>query len=210
MSIIRRVAGLAIVVLLAASLLPAQKPASKSAEELRPQCLGNPNAAVSIEVFSDHQCPACRQLYLETMRSVLADYGMPGKVCLTYYEFPLRAHKYSRDAARYSQAASRLGPMQWIQVADALYYYQPQWSESGEIEPVVAKALSEKDMSQVRQWLKDPKLEAAIERDLNEGTRRAVRSTPTIFVTANGSTERFTGVLQYPIFRRYLDNLLTR
>lgn len=205
---LRTAGGLALL-LLAASLVAAQKP-ELAAEESRPLCLGNPDAPVFIEVFSDHQCPACRQLYLETMRPVLADYALPGKACVVYHEFPLRQHKYARQAARYAQAASRLGSTQWVQVADALYYFQGQWSETGEVEAVVAKALSEKDMAQVRKWLDDPRLEAAIERDLAEGNRRGVRSTPTFFITANGRTERVNGVVQYTILRRYLDSLLAR
>lgn len=205
MSSARKLVGLVFLLLLAAGPLAAQKAKS----EPNSRCLGsNPNAPIRMEVFSDYECPHCRQFYLEAVRPLLADYGNAGKVCVTYYEFPLRGRKYSRQAARYSQAAWRLGPEKWIQVNDALYYYQSQWSLDGQLESVVAKALTPKEMAQVREWVKDPKLEARIDRDVALGTERGIRSTPTFFVTANGKTEKVAGAVQYPILRRYLDNLL--
>lgn len=206
MSAVRKVCGLALLVLwAAASSLSAPKPA----EPPRPRCLGsNPKAPIKIEVFSDYQCPACREFYLQTTRPLLADYANPGKVCVVYREFPLRNHKYARPAARYAVAAARLGPTKWIQVSDALYTFQSRWANDGQLESVVAQVLSEKEMNQVRKWQGDPKLEAEIDRDIAEGNQRGVRSTPTVFVTANGKTERVPAGVQYPILRRYLDSLL--
>lgn len=179
--------------------------------EARQRCWGSdPNAPVLIEVYSDFSCPHCRTLYLETIRQVLADYASQGKVCVTYYEFPLERNKYSRPASRYAVAASRLGAEQWIQVMDALYYYQSRWVEDGQIEPVVAEALSEKEMAQVRTWIKDSKVEAVIDRDVAAGKRRGVGATPTLFITGNGGTQKVTGSVQYAILRRYLDNLLAQ
>lgn len=183
----------------------------RPADPLRQRCLGsNPNAPILIEVFSDYQCPACRDFYLQTTRPLLAEYANTGKVCIVYYEFPLRNHPYARQAARYGEAAARLGPTKWIQVTDALYAFQSQWAADGKLEEVVAGALSAKDMVQVRKWQTDPKLEAEIDRDIAQGTQRGVRSTPTVFLTANGKTERVPPGVQYPILRRYLDSLLER
>jgi protein-disulfide isomerase len=155
-------------------------------------------------------CPHCATLYLETMRQVLADYASQGKVCVAYYEFPLPRNQYSRPAARYAVAASRLGAAKWVQVMDVLYYFQNEWAQSGELEPVVAKVLSEKELAQVKTWMKDPKLETWIDRDVAEGKRRGVNSTPTLFITGNGKTQKVSGAVQYLILRRYLENLLAQ
>lgn len=188
---------------------PAAKP--KPADPVQQRCLGsNPKAPIRIEVFSDYQCPGCRDFYLQTTRPLLAEYANPGKVCVVYYEFPLPNHQHARQAARYAEAAARLGPAQWIQVSDALYTFQSQWVADGKLEDVVAGALTAKEMSQVRKWQSDPKLEAEIERDIAQGTQRGVRSTPTVFLTVNGKTERVPPGVQYPILRRYLDSLLER
>lgn len=188
---------------LAAQIKP---PVEKPGPDARQRCWGNDrNAPILIEVYSDFMCPHCRALYLETMRQVLADYAMPGKVCVAYHEFPLPNNQYSRPAARYALAASRLGVQKWVQVMDALYYFQSEWAQDGQIEPVIAKALPEKDLAQVRTWSKDPRVETVIDNDLAEGRRRGVKSTPTLFITANGKTEKFVGAIQYDILQRYLE-----
>lgn len=223
-SALRTAGTLLVLALWAAGSLPAQvkpkppaakpKPAvaiTKPADPIRLHCLGsNPKAPVLIEVFSDYQCPACRDFYLQTTRPLLAEYANSGKVCVVYYEFPLRQHQYARQAARYGLAAARLGPAQWIQVTDALYTFQSQWVADGKLEDVVAKTLPPKEMSQLRRWQSDPKLETEIDRDIAQGQQRGVTSTPTVFLTVNGKTERVPPGVQYPILRRYLDSLLER
>ncbi len=205
-----RLAGwLGVVVLLAGALpLAAQEAATGTPEG---QCLGtNPDAPVVMEVFSDHQCPACRRFYLEVTRPVLADYANKGKVCVIYYDFPLSQHQHARQAARFAQAAGRIGQNEWIRVTDALYVYQAQWAQNGRVEQVVQQALPAEKMAELQKHLSDPKLEQAIDRDVALGRRREVRSTPTILITANGKTERIPGGVQYEILRRYLDSLVAR
>lgn len=192
----------------ASAAAPAQEKAAENKDEV---CLGtNPDAPILIEVYSDPQCPACRRFYLEVARPLLADYAMKGKVCVVYHEFPLAIHQYGRAAARYAEAAGRLGNENWIKVADALYYYQGEWAANGQIEPVLARALSEKEMAQLEKDAKDPKIEAELDHNLAEGRQRGVRATPTVFLTNNGRTETIPPGVQYTILRRYLDSLLGR
>ncbi len=169
---------------------------------------GEPGAPIRIEVFSDYQCPACRQFYLETMQPVLDNYASTGKVCVVYREFPLSMHSHAREAALYGHAAQLLGMRHWRLVTDALYQSQPQWSADGQLEPVVAGVLSEEDMGRLRKWMEDPEVEAAISSDIALARQRSVTSTPTFFVTAQGKTEKVAGVVQYPTLQRYLDHLL--
>jgi protein-disulfide isomerase len=131
MAIMRKAFALLLFALLAGTALSAQEHAPE-----RDRCLGsNPQAPVVMEVFSDHQCPACRRFYLEVTRQVLSDYAMKGRVCVIYHDFPLQMHEHARKAARYSQvAADLLTQEDWIRVTDALYYYQSQWSASGDVD----------------------------------------------------------------------------
>src|SRR5215213_7849553 len=70
---------------------------------------GVPMAAVTIEVFSDFQCPACKTLHEETLRPLVADYVNKGKVYLIHRDFPLPMHAYAREAACLACAAGRVG-----------------------------------------------------------------------------------------------------
>ena len=181
---------------------------SQTAPEDAPCVGGKPGAPIKIEVFSDYQCPACRLFYLQTMRFVLSDYGDAGKVCVVYHEFPLSMHPHAPAAARYGHAALSLGIRQWSQVTDALFQAQDQWAASGQLEPVVAGALSKDDMERVRKLVQDPAMNQAVQRDIELGRKMEVNSTPTFFITAKGKTEKVASAVQYPILKRYLDNLL--
>jgi len=204
---VRKGLALALFALLAATAVSAQEH-----EPERDRCIGtNAQAAVVMEVFSDHECPACRRFYLEVTRQVLADYAMKGRVCVIYHDYPLRQHQHAREAARFSQVASELLAQEdWIRVTDALYYYQPEWSASGDVESYVAKALGEEKMKKVRQAVDDPKVEKAIDRDVAVGQSVGVSATPTILITANGKTERLPAGAQYAMLRRYFDHLLAQ
>lgn len=169
---------------------------------------GKPTAPIKIEVFSDYQCPGCREFYLGTMRSVLSDYADAGKVCVVYREFPLSQHQHAMEAARYGHAAQRLGARYWAQVTDALYQAQDKWEQDGQLEPVVAGALTKPDLARLQKEMTDPAIDAAIASDVALGKRLQVNQTPTFLITAKGKTEKVAGGVQYPILRRYLDSLL--
>src|SRR5579863_10173378 len=61
---------------------------------------GRKNAPIVIEVFTDFQCPHCREFYLQTLTKVMEDYCDKGKVYLIHRTFPLH-FRYSREAARW-------------------------------------------------------------------------------------------------------------
>ena len=175
-------------------------------------CVGGAaSSPIKIEVFSDYQCPACRAFYLNTMRTIFPEYADTGKVCVVYREFPLNMHAHARQAARYGHAAMRLGIRQWNQVTDALFMNQDAWAASGNIDSFVAQALSKNDLEALRQQLKKTAaLDAAIDADISLGIRRGVSSTPTFFVTSGSNTQKVVAAVQYPILKRYLDDLLTK
>jgi len=205
-----RILAASLLLLISAGGLAAQNTAN--AANLAPDrtaCLGDREAPVIIEVFSDFQCPSCQQFFFGVAQPLLREYVSAGMVCLIYREMPLeRIHAHARQAALYSVAAGRIG--RWMQVTTILYGTQNEWSKDGSIEAVLARELPEDVMSQLRRQMKDAKLGAPIDRDLARARQLGVNSTPTWFLTANGKTERQSGVPQYVILRRYLDHLLNR
>jgi protein-disulfide isomerase len=166
---------------------------------------GDANAPIRLEVFSDYECPSCRAFYLQTMKEIFRDYADSGKVCVVYREYP--TYPRSRDAARAARAALRVGPEQWGRVVEALYQRQPEWSQTGDIDSVVAAALGAEDLTVVRKHLQDPSLDAIIDQDAVEGLERGVQGTPTSFITAGGQVEKVDGALTYASMQRHLDGL---
>jgi protein-disulfide isomerase len=166
---------------------------------------GNLDAPIRIDLFSDYQCPGCRNLYLKTIRPILKDYCEANKVCIVYHDFPLKSHQYAREAARYSQAALRVGRRQWLAVVDALYTNQPAWSQDGKIEAALAGAVSPEDLQKIKKLLSYPYINEAIDRDLALGQNRKVGSTPTLFINAIEREQKVVGGIPYPVLRDFFN-----
>lgn len=190
-------------------LLAALATPAAGADQNCENCLGGGlDAPIKIEVFSDFQCPACRSLYMDTMKQVLKDYSSSDKVCVIYHEFPLAMHPHAREAARYALAARRLGRQQWLAVVDSLYADQPLWSQNGMVQVSVARVLSPTDFQALMKTLQDPSINQAIDRDIALGQERKVQSTPTMFVTSLGREQKVEQVLPYPVLKNYFDKIV--
>jgi protein-disulfide isomerase len=183
--------------------------AAQSAEPAPEPCLGGtPEAPIRIEVFSDFECPGCREFYLNAIRPVLKDYCSLDKVCVVYREFPLKGHKYSRQAAQYAKAAQRLGPKPWLAVLDAFYEQQEAWSRTGKLDDVVFKALGADEYFKLRKLLLDPAIDGAVESEVAMGQKKEVASTPTLFIYALGREQKVVGGLPYPVLKAYFDTIV--
>jgi len=169
---------------------------------------GSKSAPITMEVFSDFQCPACRVLFLDTIRPVMQNYVSAGKVYLVHRDMPLPVHPYSRQAARYANAAAKLGKLE--QVAEALYARQDLWSANGNVDAVVALVLTPAEMVKVRQYVRSGQLDAGIDKDVALANSHLVRSTPTIILTHKGQVFPIVGVVSYPILRQFLEEQLRK
>ena len=188
---------------------PAAKPVSAAAGSPDAKALGSKSAPITIEVFEDFQCPACRNFYETSLKQVIDNYVTPGKVYLIHRDFPLEMHPYSRQAARLANAAADLG--QFETVERALFDSQDQWSANGKIEEALASTVSAAQMKKILDYqaahIND--INAAIERDRTMGVKRNVNQTPSIYVTSHGKTEALPGGgVNYDLLRNYLDYLL--
>jgi len=182
----------------------------QSAEQTSGQILGGSlDAPIRIEVFSDFQCPHCRDLYLSVMRRVLADYSSKNKVCLIYHEFPLQAHPYSRKAALYVEAVSRLGQQQLLKVYDCLFTDQAQWGEDGKVEVSIAKVLSRADFEKLKKIMQDPSISAAVDKEIRLGVQNKIESTPTFYIySGQKQLQKVAGDLSYVSLKNYLNGII--
>ncbi len=170
---------------------------------------GSKDAPVTIEVFSDYQCPQCRVFYLDTARQLMQTYIPAGKVYYVHRDFPLSMHSHSREAARWASAAALAGVFQTAE--ETLYSKQDEWGSTGKIEDALASALSPADMKKVRtiEATQGPQIDAAIARDMALGDSRGVNGTPTIYVYHKGQmTPLPPGGVNYSLLKQYIDYLL--
>jgi protein-disulfide isomerase len=169
---------------------------------------GSSNSPIKIEVFSDFQCPACRDLYLGTIKQVLQDYSSKDRVSVIYHEYPLSSHQYSREAAKYCEAASRLGRSSLLMVFDSLFADQGLWSQDGNLDAVLIKALPKGDFQKLKQLLQDASINLAIDKEIKLGLKKEVASTPTMFISFAGKEQKVVGAITYPSMKQFLDAIV--
>ena len=69
------------------NLKPIGKVAAASSRErpmVNDNAMGDPNAPIKVEEFSDFQCPYCQRFYLETENQIVEEYVRTGKVYFVY------------------------------------------------------------------------------------------------------------------------------
>jgi len=69
--------------------------------------IGPDNAPLTIVVFSDFECPACRLFATKSFIELEQKY--PGKLSLVYRHWPLDMHRFAYPAARASECAAQQG-----------------------------------------------------------------------------------------------------
>jgi protein-disulfide isomerase len=191
---------------LCAVALAALLPAGAVIPDIDPgKSLGNPTAPVTVQVFSDYECPSCKMFHDQTLPELVRDYVSTGRVYLVYRDFPLPQHLYSRQAAGYACAAAHLGLYQ--PVADALFKNQASWSTTGKVWECVASVLSAKQQKDVQALAASPEILAEIQHDLDAGHREAINSTPTLIVSHGAKKYPVSGGMNYVLLKQLINDV---
>lgn len=187
--------------------------------------VGDKNAPITMEVFSDYECPMCRVLYEQTLRPMIGDYVASGKVYLVHYDSPLVMHKFSGMAARWVNAAAVV--RKYPEVEAALYDNQDAWQANGEIEKFVQAAVPAADFKRMQQLMQGctapgPQMGGAaaspgcavdplIEKDIALAKQVPVTGTPTyIFIYKGKSYPAASGMVSWPLLKQFIDQLLSQ
>src|SRR2546421_4436875 len=156
-------AALALTLLFIPAAIAAPLTAAQSAS-IPERISGSPSAPITIELFSDLQCPFCRELHLRTMTRVLDDYCKKGQVKIVHRD--LINHRYSKDATRWAIACATIG--KYDAIAELLFQEQAAWGADGKIEAIIARALTTQQLQKVKQVMATqlPAIDDAINNDI--------------------------------------------
>lgn len=179
--------------------------------------MGSRTAPITMEAFTDYECPHCARFYKDFMPQFTADYIQTGKVKFLHRDFPLQQHPHALLAAKFADAAGELGF--YDIVVSQIFKTQLIWSVNapdghgtGNIDAEVAKVLPPGAMQKVRELVKsDPGLDANISKDVAMAMSvDHVPSTPTVVVVFKGKRDVISSIMEMPygIFRQYLDQKL--
>lgn len=170
---------------------------------------GSVGARVVMVEFSDYQCPFCGRFEREVMPRLKAEYINTGKISLTYRDFPLESiHPLALHASDAAQCAQRQG--HYWQMHDQLFNNPVRLDETSLRVHASAVGLN---MAEFNACLANG-TSANVLRDIDEGHRLLVRSTPTFFVgtqtrDAHIALKReINGAQPFEVFKAAIDDVL--
>jgi protein-disulfide isomerase len=135
---------------------------------------GSLSAAVTIVEFSDFQCPFCAKA-LESLNQTIADNH--GNVRWVFKSFPLGIHADAPLAHRSALAAGEQG--RFWEMHDLIFAHQKTIKRAHLMNFASQLNL---DLERFQKDLDDPRLEAKIQADRDEGIKAGVQATPTFVV----------------------------
>ena len=150
------------------------KPGKQNIDYTGSYFLGPPNAAHTLAIYSDFECPACGQ-WAEGMKPTIETYKDRLKV--VFKHLPLPMHPKAKGAAIAAEAAGRQGKF-W-EMHDLLF--QNNTSLGPDLYTQLAGQLS-LDVGRFKKDQGDKELSDKVMRDFKEGERARVHGTPSFFV----------------------------
>ena len=139
---------------------------------------GPQDAPVTIVEFFDPACETCRAFY-PLVKNLMAQHPDKIKLVIRYAAF----HQGSDVVVKLLEAAKSQGKYQ--AVLEALLAAQPAWADHGQPKLETAFAVAQQaglDLSQARQAMESPAMQALLQQDMDDLTALQVTKTPTFFV----------------------------
>ncbi len=152
--------------------------------------LGSPDAKVTLLLFSDFQCPACRGLAQGVEDQVIAQFVDTGRARLEYHHYliidQIRGGRESRDAALASECAADQG--QFWNFHNLLFANQGASEANGAFTVRRLKALAASmslDATTFEPCLDSGRHGAEVDADAVLVAQMGVSGTPTMFINGN-------------------------
>jgi protein-disulfide isomerase len=147
---------------------------------------GPEDAPVTVGVYKDFACPACRQFDERVKPQIEREYVDPGVVRFEHYDFPLDTHAPSSYTAANAARAVQHGAddAAFFAFADALFANQGDLGP-GTYETLANDLEADVDGERVRSAAEGRTFREVVRADKQQGIDAGVRGTPWVFV--NGS-----------------------
>lgn len=158
-----------------------QPPVYKIATDDQPE-RGNSKAAVTLIEFTDYQCPSCAQQH-PILERLVSEFG--DRVRFVIRDFPLTQHKQAWKAAEAAEAAREQGKY-WEFVG--MLYTRQAALESEKLKQYATELGL--DRAKFDAALDSGKFSDKVQRDVFDGQRVGVNSTPSLFLNGRPLSDR--------------------
>ncbi len=163
--------------------------------------LGTPGAPVVLVLFSDFQCPYCKEEAKMLRQHLLAAY--PTQVRLYFKDYPLESiHPWAKAAAIAGRCVFRQSEGAFWEYHDWVYEHQSELTPENLKRKVLEFAQGRNlDALQLNRCLETRATESEVDASLAEGRSLQVNATPTLFV--NG--RRLASQVSWPQLKAIID-----
>ena len=147
-------------------------------------------APVTITVFSDFQCPYCKQAMEVLNKELLVE---PKKVRIVFRNLPSLGHAWARRAAEMAMCANIQSADAFWRVHDFLFSHQAEITSDNHNEKVMSVLRGSVDIEQHQQCLTEHKGTQQIDKDIAVARNHRIDATPTVFI----NRERWEGLIDF-------------
>jgi len=168
--------------------------------DLQPS-FGAPGAPVVLVLFSDFQCPYCKEEAKMLRSNILSAY--PKQVRLYFKDLPLeQIHPWAKPAAMAGRCVFKQNPSAFWDYHDWVYERQGDITKENFREKAIEFAKGKEiDTLQLGRCMDTRSTEAEVDKSIGEARELKVNSTPTLFV--NG--RRLPSQVAWPDLRQIID-----
>lgn len=167
---------------------------------------GPADAKVTIVVFSDFECPYCRELAKTIRDNIPTKY--PNEVRVIFKDFPIESmHKWARASAEAGQCFGRQRPEGFWAFHDWVFEHQGEVNESNVRDKALALAKQENlNIAEMSSCIDTHATADAVSDSLKAGRAVQIQQTPTSFV--NGRV--LPGAVRWPVLDTVIQLELNR
>jgi protein-disulfide isomerase len=170
--------------------------------------LGNRNSRLLFIVYSDLECPFCKQFH-PTAKQILDEYK--NNLALVYRNFPLDIHPKARKEAEATECAQSLGkPDDFWKLVDKIFEVTPSNNGLNPDElPKLAVQIGLNE-NKFKDCLSSGKFTQKIADDYDQGIKAGVGVTPSSVIvdTKTGKTKTITGAVRPEQIKSVIDAIL--
>jgi protein-disulfide isomerase len=169
--------------------------------------MGNPNAPVKIEEFSDFQCPYCKRFTDETEKQIVDTYVATGKVYFTYIPFGPGGSFIGPESVAAAEAAFCAGDQNKFWEYHDILFANQTGENVGDFTDKRLMAFAEAlklNMTEFNSCYNSHKYSDKVQQGLVEGQQKGIGGTPSFLVDGT----KLEGALPFSDFQTAIDAAL--
>lgn len=172
--------------------------------------MGDPNAPVRMDEFSDYLCPYCGRHFDETTPQLIDEYVLTGKLMYVFRDFPIaQLHPNAPEGHRAAWCVGQDDAVKYWTMHDALFGRQQEWNRLPDVSEFLAGVAEEAgaDPAAYKACMDAGETTARVDAGIAAGQSLGFNGTPTFVFSGPAFTDTYTLVGAYPVdnFRQWID-----